>query len=103
MAVRPVDTLHLTLTTLQPLFLEHILIPFTTSDIDPGALAAASARLVPVAGIDSRGRLPYRAAAALADRLGLPLTELAGGHLGPVERPAQFSLALRALIDERRG
>jgi pimeloyl-ACP methyl ester carboxylesterase len=88
---------------LQPLFLEHILIPFTTGEVDLAALSAASARLVPVAGIDSRGQLPYRAAAALATRLGLPLTELPGGHLGPVERPAQLARALRSLLDEHRG
>ncbi|MER6990711.1 alpha/beta hydrolase [Saccharopolyspora hirsuta] len=86
---------------LQPLFLEHILIPFTTSEVDLAALGAAGPRLVPVAGIDSRGQLPYRAAAALATKLGLPLAELPGGHLGPTERPAQFAAALRALLEER--
>ncbi|GAA0585070.1 alpha/beta hydrolase [Paractinoplanes ferrugineus] len=90
------------LADLQPVFLEHVLIPFTTGELDLTALEAASARLVPAAGIDSRGQLPYRAAAALAGRLGLPLTELPGGHLGPVERPTQFAHALRALLDERR-
>ncbi|WP_027934212.1 alpha/beta fold hydrolase [Amycolatopsis thermoflava] len=83
---------------LQPLFLEHVLVPFTSADVDVAALAAAGPRLVPVAGIDSRGQLPYRAAAALANRLGLPLTEFPGGHLGPVERPTQFAAALRALL-----
>jgi len=90
------------LADLQPLFLQHILVPFTTREPDLTALEAAASRLIPVAGIDSRGQLPYRAAAALAARLGLPLTELPGGHLGPVERPAQFTHALRALLDERR-
>jgi hypothetical protein len=83
------------LADLQPLFLERILVPFTTHELDLTALDAASARLIPVAGIDSRGQLPYRAAVALATRLGLPLTELPGGHLGPVQRPAQFAQALR--------
>ncbi|ROS42256.1 alpha/beta fold hydrolase [Amycolatopsis thermoflava] len=83
---------------LQPLFLEHVLVPFTSADVDVAALAAAGPQLVPVAGIDSRGQLPYRAAAALASRLGLPLTEFPGGHLGPVERPTQFAAALRALL-----
>ncbi|MGC5333358.1 alpha/beta fold hydrolase [Micromonospora sp. DT62] len=82
----------------QPLFLEHILIPFTTREVDLAALRAVSSRLVPIAGIDSRGQLPYRAAAALATGLGLPLTEFPGGHLGPVERPAQFAGAFRALL-----
>lgn len=89
------------LADLQPLFLEHILVPFTTNELDLTALDAASPCLIPVAGIDSRGQLPYRAAAALATRLGQPLTELPGGHLGPVERPAQFAHALRALLEER--
>ncbi|MEU0509912.1 MULTISPECIES: alpha/beta fold hydrolase [unclassified Amycolatopsis] len=83
------------LSELQPLFLEHVLVPFTSADVD---LAALGPRLVPAAGIDSRGQLPYRAAAALAAGLGLPLTELPGGHLGPVERPTQFAAALRALL-----
>ncbi|WP_260337716.1 alpha/beta fold hydrolase [Phytomonospora endophytica] len=87
-----------TLGALQPLFLEHVLVPFTTNDVDPDALKAAGSRLVPVAGIDSRGQLPYRAAAALAAGLGVPLTELPGGHLGPVERPGQFAAALAALV-----
>ncbi|MEU6268729.1 alpha/beta fold hydrolase [Saccharopolyspora shandongensis] len=86
---------------LQPLFLEHVLVPFTTGEVDLAALGAAGPRLIPVAGIDSRGQLPYRAAAALATGLGLPLTEFPGGHLGPVERPAQFAGALRALLEGR--
>jgi pimeloyl-ACP methyl ester carboxylesterase len=85
---------------LQPVILEHILVPFTTGEVDLAALAATGPRLVPVAGIDSRGQLPYRAAAALAARLGLPLTEFPGGHLGPVERPTQVAGALRALLEE---
>jgi hypothetical protein len=40
-------------------------------------------------------------AAALATRLGLSLTELPGGHLGPIERPTQFAGALRALLEGR--
>ncbi|WP_116245792.1 alpha/beta fold hydrolase [Nocardiopsis sp. FIRDI 009] len=84
---------------LQPVMLEHILVPFTTHEPDLAALDAHSRRLVPVAGIDSRGQLPYRTAAALATRLDLPLTELPGGHLGPVERPTQFADALKALLE----
>ncbi|MGW5877933.1 alpha/beta fold hydrolase [Nocardiopsis terrae] len=82
---------------LQSVMLEHILVPFTTHEPDLAALEARTGRLVPVAGTDSRGQLPYRTAAALAARLRLPLTELPGGHLGPVERPTQFAGALRAL------
>ncbi|HEU5128573.1 MAG TPA: alpha/beta hydrolase [Glycomyces sp.] len=84
---------------LQPAFLERVLVPFATHPVGLDALKATG-RLVPAAGIDSRGELPYRAAAALAARTGLPLTEFPGGHLGPVERPTQFAAALRALAED---
>ncbi|TWF95943.1 hypothetical protein [Saccharopolyspora dendranthemae] len=83
---------------LQQLFLEHVLVPFTTVEVDLPALAAAGSRLVPVAGIDSRGQLAHRAASALATGLGQALVEFPGGHLGPVERPTQVAHALRALL-----
>lgn len=84
---------------LRSVMLEHILLPFTTHEPDLAALGAQAGRLVPVVGIDSRGQLPYRSAAALAARLGLPLTELPGGHLGPIERPTQFATAFRSLLE----
>ncbi|MFG3341244.1 alpha/beta fold hydrolase [Glycomyces sp. NPDC048151] len=84
---------------LQPLFLEHVLVQFTGYDPDLAGLAAHADRLVLAAGIDSRSDLPFQTAAALASRLGLPLTELPGGHLGSVERPTQFAEALKALLD----
>ncbi|CAO5157712.1 hypothetical protein FAIPA1_10193 [Frankia sp. AiPs1] len=86
---------------LQPLFLEHILIPFATHEIDLAAIGAAGGRLAPAAGIGSRGYLPYRAAAALATGLKLPLNEFPGGHLGPIERPAQFARGLSAVLEGR--
>ncbi|WP_344880534.1 hypothetical protein [Allokutzneria multivorans] len=84
----------------QPAFLEHVLIPFTTNEIDLAALGAVSRQLVPVAGIDSRGQLPHRATASLCAKLSLPLHEVPGGHLGPIERPAQFAAAFKALLRE---
>ncbi|MBB5490729.1 alpha/beta fold hydrolase [Nocardiopsis metallicus] len=86
---------------LQGIMLEHIMLPFTTHEPGLSVLAAHSDQLVPVVGVDSAGQLPYRTAAALAARLGLPLTEFPGGHLGPVERPAQFAGALKDLLGTR--
>lgn len=83
---------------LHPVFLRHILYPFATHTPDMGPLADAASKLVPAAGIDSRGQLTYRTTAALADRFGLPLTEFPGGHVGPVERPRQFAEALMRLL-----
>jgi pimeloyl-ACP methyl ester carboxylesterase len=85
---------------LQPAFLEHMLVPFSTHAPDPEALRAVAAKIVPIAGIDSRGQLPYRAAAALAARVDLPLTEFPGGHLAPVQRPRQFAAALIEFLQE---
>jgi hypothetical protein len=87
------------LSALQPAFLEHVLVPFTSHVPDPDGLHAVAAKLIPAAGIDSRGQLPYRAATALATALGHPLTELPGGHLGAVERPRLFAEALEALLN----
>jgi pimeloyl-ACP methyl ester carboxylesterase len=89
------------LSRLQPAFLVDILVPFAGHAWDTAALQPVADRLFPAAGVDSQGELPYRAAASLAARLDVPMTELPGGHLGPLERPAMFAAALTALIDNR--
>jgi pimeloyl-ACP methyl ester carboxylesterase len=88
---------------LQPLFLEHMLVQFTCCEPDLAVLEAQAGRLVLAVGVDSRSDLPFQTTAALASRLGLPLTELPGGHLGSVERPTQFGSALRTLLNESIG
>jgi pimeloyl-ACP methyl ester carboxylesterase len=88
---------------LQPVFFEHVLAPFTGYGPDLPALAAQAERLVLAVGIDSGKDLPFQTAAALASRLGLPLTELPGGHLGSVERPTQFAAALKSLLSANSG
>jgi pimeloyl-ACP methyl ester carboxylesterase len=88
---------------LQPVFLEHVLARFTAYEPDLPALAAQAERLVLAAGVDSGKDLPFQTTAALASRLGLPLTELPGGHLGSVERPTQFAAALKSLLSANSG
>lgn len=88
---------------LQPVFLEHVLAQFTGYEPDLPALAAQAERLVLAVGIDSGKDLPFQTAAALGSRLGLPLTELPGGHLGSVERPTQFAEALKSLLNANSG
>lgn len=88
---------------LQPLFFEHVLAQFTGYEPDLPALATQAERLVVAVGVDSRQDLPFQTTAALASRLGLPLTELPGGHLGSVERPTQFGSALRSLLNANSG
>jgi pimeloyl-ACP methyl ester carboxylesterase len=83
---------------LQPVFFEHVLAQFTGYEPDLPALAAQAERLILAVGVDSGKDLPFQTTAALASRLGLPITELPGGHLGSVERPTQFAAALKHLL-----
>ncbi|WP_055534668.1 hypothetical protein [Streptomyces alboniger] len=63
-------------------------------------LEALSDRLVLVGGEDSRGELPYRTAAFLAERLGTELLHFPCGHTGLTTYPAalveHMAKALRA-------
>lgn len=76
----------------QPVFLEHVLAPFTSTVPDVSGLHAAARKLVPAVGRDSRDQVPLHGPAArLADLLDRPLTEFPGGHLAAVERPREFA------------
>ncbi|MFF7726475.1 alpha/beta fold hydrolase [Streptomyces sp. NPDC008001] len=78
-----------------PVFLEHILCPFSSWAPDLGALRPAAGKLVPAAGRESREQVPlYGPAARLAELTGSPLAEFPGGHLGCTERPAEFAARL---------
>ncbi|MEV5374437.1 alpha/beta hydrolase [Streptomyces nondiastaticus] len=75
-----------------PVFLEHILCPFTGWAPDVAALRDAAHQLVPAAGRESREQVGlYGPAARLAELTGSPLAEFPGGHLGVTERPAEFA------------
>ncbi|MFF9898056.1 alpha/beta fold hydrolase [Streptomyces longispororuber] len=72
---------------------------------DVDALAAAPTRIVLAAGEESRDELAARAAAALADRLGLPVTPFPshhggflGGEYGQHGRPEAFAARLREVL-----
>ncbi|GHF67154.1 hydrolase [Streptomyces mashuensis] len=83
-----------------PVFLEHILVPFSSSAPDLAALRPVAGKLVPAAGRDSRHQVPlYGPAARLADLLGRPLVEFPGGHLGATEHPAAFAEQLVAVLE----
>ncbi|MBW8483848.1 alpha/beta hydrolase [Actinomadura sp. PM05-2] len=74
-----------------PVFLERMLVPFSSSVPDLDALGAVADRLVPAAGRDSRGVTPlYGPVARLAELLDRDVVEFPGGHLGAVERPREF-------------
>jgi pimeloyl-ACP methyl ester carboxylesterase len=73
-----------------PLMFAHELRSFTSYVPDVAALSAVSDRLVLAAGEESRGHLPHRPAAVLADQLGIKLTEFPGGHSGFTDAPGPF-------------
>ncbi|MGW4050188.1 alpha/beta fold hydrolase [Streptomyces sp. NPDC004779] len=77
-----------------PYFVGRIVPSFMSYAPDIDRLAALSDRLVLACGEDSRGELPYRPAAALAERLGTELRHFPGGHIGLTTHPAEFGEAL---------
>lgn len=81
-----------------PYFVGRIVPAFMSYAPDTERLAALSDRLVLACGRDSRGELPYRPAAFLAERLGLELRHFPGGHTGSTTHPAEFGEALRKAL-----
>lgn len=75
-------------------FFEHGLLTIGLYQPDIAALEAASTRLIVAGGTESRGELPQRTAAALAERLGLPLLEFPGGHAGFITHSTEFAAQL---------
>lgn len=81
-----------------PYFIGRIVPGFMSYAPDVDRLAALSDRLVLACGHDSRGELPYRPAAFLAERLGIELVHFPGGHTGLTTHPAEFcELLLKTL------
>ena len=52
------------------------------------------------AGAETRGQYLHRASEAIAERLGAKFVEFPGGHSGAFEVPREFSVELRALLEE---
>jgi pimeloyl-ACP methyl ester carboxylesterase len=83
-----------------PVFLGHMLVPFSSTVPDLAALRPVARKLVPAAGRDSRAQVPlYGPVARLAELLGSQVVEFPGGHLGAVESPKEFAKELLAVLD----
>ncbi|MFC9243799.1 alpha/beta fold hydrolase [Streptomyces sp. NPDC057136] len=78
-----------------PYFVGRIVPSFMSYAPDIRRLEALSNRLVLACGQDSRGELPYRPAAFLAEHLSTELLHFPGGHTGLTTHPAQFGELLR--------
>ena len=81
-----------------PYFVGRIVPSFMSYQPDLDRLRALSDRLVLAGGQDSRGELPYRPAALLAERFGTELAHFPGGHTGLTTHPAEFSELLRKTL-----
>ncbi|MFD5097561.1 alpha/beta fold hydrolase [Streptomyces albidochromogenes] len=81
-----------------PYFVGRIVPSFMSYTPDIPQLEALSDRLVIAGGQDSCGELPYRSAAALAERLGTELHHFPGGHIGLTTHPAEFGELLRKAL-----
>ncbi|MFJ8298599.1 alpha/beta fold hydrolase [Streptomyces sp. NPDC094447] len=81
-----------------PYFVGRIVPRFMAYAPDVPRLAEMSDRLVLAGGEDSRGELPYRPAAFLAERLGVELRHFPGGHVGLTTHPVEFGACLREAL-----
>jgi pimeloyl-ACP methyl ester carboxylesterase len=79
-------------------FLGRVVPGFMAYVPDLDRLTAVSDHLVVAGGTDSRGELPHRAAACLADRVGAEFAHFPGGHVGLTTHPAEFAALLRTAL-----
>jgi pimeloyl-ACP methyl ester carboxylesterase len=79
-------------------FLRYELRQYTAHRPDLAALERHRDRLVLAGGRDSRTRLPYQPNLILARRLGLPVVDLPGDHIGYIGSPIEFAAALDTVL-----
>jgi pimeloyl-ACP methyl ester carboxylesterase len=80
-------------------FFTHELRGTTRYTPDIAALTAGPARVVVGVGAESGRLLTYRTSAALADRLGVTMTEFPGDHGGFIVHPQEFADVVRKVIE----
>lgn len=89
-----------------PVFLEHVLCPFSSSAPDLDGLRAAAGKLVLGVGRESAGQEAQEAltgpARRIAELTGAVIVDFAGGHLGCVTHPEEFAKQLLDALTARR-
>ncbi|MFF8599136.1 alpha/beta fold hydrolase [Streptomyces sp. NPDC015232] len=82
-----------------PVFLEHVLCPFSSSAPDLDGLRAAAGKLVLGVGRESTGQVPLVGPAErIAELTGAATVGFSGGHLGAVTHPEEFAKELLAVL-----
>jgi hypothetical protein len=82
------------------LFIAHEIRQFGAYVPNVDALRNTSTRIVSAAGEDSGEQAARRAALALADRLGIPVTHLPGSHGGWGADPQEFAESVHNVLQE---
>jgi hypothetical protein len=82
------------------LFIAHEIRQFGAYVPNVDALRNTSTRIVSAAGEDSGEQAARRAARALADRLGIPVTHLPGSHGGWSADPHEFAESVHNVLQE---
>lgn len=82
---------------------EHELRQYPAVELDLEAIQEHAGRILPAAGQETRGYPTHEVTLELARRIGREPVELVGGHIGFVNRPAEFARdLLRALAPPRK-
>jgi len=80
-------------------WMEHELRQYPHVALDQARLAAHARQLVLAGGRDAQDKVGYQSSKALAQRLGLDLIDVPGGHIGFMTSPAEFAEALSATLN----
>jgi pimeloyl-ACP methyl ester carboxylesterase len=79
-------------------FIKHDMGAVSRYRLDVGALEKTGTRVVVAGGEDGRAYFPYQCAAALADNLGIAMTDFPGNHAGFVTYPKEFAQQLDMIL-----
>ncbi len=82
-------------------WLEHELRQYPRVKLDLDGLAAHTKQLVLAGGRDSQDQLTYLPNKVLAQKLGLEMVHLSGGHLGFIANPVEFAKELMDTLHDR--
>lgn len=81
-------------------WLGHYFLAIAGYEPDFGALKAASTRIVPAVGDESRGELAHEGGLGLAERLGAEAVVFPGAHGGFESHAAEFATRLREVLED---
>lgn len=86
----------------QPFWIEHELRQYPRAEPDLNALRRNADRLKLAGGEESREHWPYFPNKVIAERLGIPIADLPGGHVGYLTHRAGFAARLAEILAAQR-